>query len=511
MGDVRSARGVQSDCQYNDYMDGLYAASRIDPMTYGIGRSRIIGRSLFSYSRRPQWWQRLPRLESKAPIERSGMDDQKAELDSISKKLDSLTACMLQYLPGQPPSSVLENCTSDTKAQNACSPEGENLDMASRNRARIITGYTPDGNPTTKQINAKTEPALFDKGFETLLFSDRIDEFMPMIIARLTSMGMTIQDKDTSTKPEQKHRFEEYLKYWRKTYKQGGEVGTQYFLNAKGSILLDRFGDLFIEDIQPCDVQSFINDRAMKDGVCKKTIKGDWNMLKEVLDCAVADRIIDRNPAKDRRLTNNGKDGEGTKSLDPDEYYRIRQAIPSLTDEMERCYLALLAYTSFRPEEVNGLKWERFDWTEGHETIEVKEVVTYVSRKPVLKTTKTPKSNRRFPMCQELKAILYPCRKENGFVFAGDSSIGCMTSYAREKMWRHIQEQIPALEGVTPKNFRHTFTTVATIAGVDPTTTTGLTGHSNTDTPMNIYSHVVTSYLPQAIEKMNDFIVQFGN
>ena len=480
-------------------------------MAYGKGRSRITGRSSFPFSRSRPWWHHPQRPESLPSVGCPDTNDQKAELDSINEKLDSLTACMLQYLPGQQPSSDLENCTSDANAQNACSPKGENLDMASRNRARLITGYTPDGNPTTKQINAKTEPALFDKGLETLLFSDRIDEFMPMIIARLTSLGMAIQDRNIDTKPEQKHPFEEYLKYWRKTYKQGGEVGTQCFRDAKASILLERFGSLNIEDIQPCDIQSFINDRAMKDGVCKKTIKGDWNMLKEVLDCAVADGIIDKNPAKDKRLTNNGKDGEGTKSLDPDEYYHIRQAIPILTDEMERCYLALLAYTSFRPEEVNGLKWERFDWTEGNETIEVKEVVTYVSRKPVLKTTKTPKSKRKFPMCQELRTILYPCRKESGFVFAGDSPIGCMTSYAREKMWRHIQEQIPALEGVTPKNFRHTFTTVATIAGVDPTTTTGLTGHSNTDTPMNIYSHVVTSYLPQAIAKMNDFIGQFGH
>ena len=85
-------------------------------------------------------------------------------------------------------------------------------------------------------------------------------------------------------------------------------------------------------------------------------------MLKEVLDSAVSDDLIVKNPAKDKRVHNPAKAGEGTAPLTREQIASIQKAIPELEDPRERCLIALLAYTSMRREEVLGLMWENINF-----------------------------------------------------------------------------------------------------------------------------------------------------
>ena len=73
----------------------------------------------------------------------------------------------------------------------------------------------------------------------------------------------------------------------------------------------------------------------------KATAKADWAFLREIMECAVRDGLMNSNPAKDMRLKNNVEAGEGTLSLSPDEYRSVRSSVDLLQNEIERVALAL--------------------------------------------------------------------------------------------------------------------------------------------------------------------------
>ena len=239
--------------------------------------------------------------------------------------------------------------------------------MAKEHRLRIRIGYTEDGEPVIRQLSARSELELGEKVLRAFVQSGRIREFFPQLSAP--------QQSETAPAKAKRTNFKAYSDYWRKTYKQGKAKNTEIFIDSKQSVLNDWFGGMNIEEITSGDVQEFLNARAKK---CKKaTVKADWGMLKEILDSAVNDEIIAKNPAKDRLLTNIAAEGSGTASLTREQIISIQRAIPTLEDPREKCLIALLAYTSMRREEVLGLRWQNVDFAKRR--ILICEVVVFLN------------------------------------------------------------------------------------------------------------------------------------
>lgn len=394
------------------------------------------------------------------------------------------------------PSAQLENCTEC--ALDACHKNKEGNPMASKHRLRAVIGYDETGEQIIRQINGKTEIDLADEIVRAFINSGRISEFLPDIYNRF---GI-IHDPEPEEE-SQKHLMSEYVPYWRETYKQGGEKSTQVFRDAKQSVILRYFGEMYVEDIQPDTVQQFLNYRAFEDGMKKATVKADWAFLREIMECAVRDGLINTNPAKDMRLKNNAEAGEGTLALSPDQYKSVRSSVEVLQDETERVTLALFAYTSFRLEEALALKWSDVDFETN--TIHVHSALTFVNGKADQKKTKTKESKRDFPMGEKLRSILFAAKRENGYIISGSSDGEHITEARFYRMWNRIGRQVD-LYGTTPINFRTTFATVGIAAGVDPRTMAKLMGHSNTDTTMNVYSKVVECQLPMAVNMLNTYL-----
>ena len=405
----------------------------------------------------------------------------------------------LQYAAGHSDAleslvQLLENCKEDEQnVPSVVESEGREEDnMTKEHRLRIRIGYTEDGQPVTRQLWAKSELELGEKVLQAFVQSGRIREFFPQLAAPQQSEQKTAKTKLTN--------FKEYSDYWRRTYKQGKAKNTEIFIDAKQSILNDWFGEMNIEEITSGDVQQFLNARAEK---CKKaTVKADWGMLKEILDSAVNDEIIVKNPAKDRRLTNIAEEGSGTASLTREQIISIQRAIPTLEDPREKCLIALLAYTSMRREEVLGLRWQNVDF-EKHRILICEAIVFPVSA-AVKKATKTKSSVRYFPMCEQLYEILWSCRQDDGYVISkGDGEPVTVMTYRR--LWERLQKHIE-LYGMTAKNFRTTFATMMVASGVDIKTTQSLMGHSTPEMTLKVYAKTEPTRLPAAVETLGNFL-----
>jgi len=431
----------------------------------------------------------VPDLENRMNRLESGIHN----LLIVCNRQSDMLQCLLRELPSE---HLEKSKIYETDAQAAVMSEGSIDIMAKEHRIRVCIGYDENGDPIIKRLSASDEIALADKVVEAMVKSGRIREFLNQ---EIVYSPREIQAAQSEPAPA-KTNFKDYILKWRRTFKQGKAANTEVFMNAKQNVLLRWFAEMNIEDIKPSDVQDFLEDRAKQ---CKRaTVKADLAMLKEVLDSAVEDGIIARNPAKDKRVHNPAKAGEGTASLTREQITSIQKAIPTLTDPREKCLIALLAYTSMRREEVLGLMWEHCNFEERY--FEIRQAVVFPVNVAVTKETKNAYSERNFPMGDQLYNILLSCRKESGYVISRDDG-SPISAATYQRMWKSLQSQIE-LYGMTAINFRTTFATMAVASGVDIKTTQTLMGHATPEMTLKVYAKKEESRLPDAMERMESFL-----
>lgn len=354
-----------------------------------------------------------------------------------------------------------------------------------KHRLRVQTGTDEHGRPIVRQLRADSELELAEAVARVLIQSGRIYDFLPQI--QQPSAPKTL--------------FSDYVRKWRVTYKQDLADNTVVFLDAKESVLNRFFGSKYIEDITPDDVQLFLRERSSS---CKRpTVRADWSMLKEIFDSAMQDGLIQTNPAKDKRLKNTAPQGKGTAALSRQQMTAICESIPSIADERERLLLALFAYTSMRREEVLGLRWENVDFKDN--VLFIDSAVVYPRGQPVLKGTKTASSVRRFPMGTALREILYPLRRPSGFILSASNGLKPLSEPTYRRLWKSLSSHVN-LYGMTAKNFRTSFATLAVASGVDIRTTQSLMGHSTPDMTLKVYTKQEQSQLPASISRIESYL-----
>ncbi len=363
----------------------------------------------------------------------------------------------------------LENCT---KAEQASvSIQGE--DDMPEFRQRVLLGYDASGTPVRKQLRAKSIDELNDKIVKAYVDSGRIEEFM-----QIPQLGSMVPEEP----PKKQTPFDAYAKKWFKTYKEN-TVSENYKVTLRTQLkqLCARFGKKAIEDITVSDVQDMLNEH---DGRSKVTMKGIWATLKQVLRSAVEDGIIDVNPAASTRLKQAAKESEGTKALTREEYFKVLEDIPKLEDERERMLIALLCYTGMRREEVLGLRWEDVDFEQS--VVHVKRAVTYPKYEPELKETKSKNGVRGIPMPEALRDILYPLRRDSGWVVSDNGSGKLINQREYNAIWKKLNTHI-YLFGAGARELRSTYATMAAAAGIQPKTLQHIMGHAKSQLTMDIY------------------------
>ena len=155
-----------------------------------------------------------------------------------------------------------------------------------------------------------------------------------------------------------------------------------------------------------------------------------------------------------------------------------------------------------RREEILALKWESIDFDAN--TIHINQALVYPNSIPTLKQTKTKSSKRAFPMGETLRSILWTCKRDVGFVICDDEGKP-FTLYGYQQLWESLGKHIN-LYGMTSRNFRTTFATMALASGVDIRTTQALMGHSDPKMTLSVYAKVEQSVLPKAVNTIAKFL-----
>ncbi len=249
--------------------------------------------------------------------------------------------------------------------------------------------------------------------------------------------------------PMEKHNFKDYALTWFELYSKPNieAVTQQTYKRQINRYLIPTFGEKDIEDITTDDVQALFNSiagaKATKDKVRM--------VLSMILDAAIDDGFIPKNPVKSKKIRITGKPSELTKCYSIEQMKYIVDNIGKVQSPSDRAYLVLQALHPMRLEEVLGLKWEDIDLDTM--TISIHRAVTHPDRnQPEIKAPKTEASNRTIELTERAIKYLVP-GKPTDFVFGGAKPL----SYTQvRRMCDRIKKDIGFEERITPIRFRTT-------------------------------------------------------
>ena len=257
--------------------------------------------------------------------------------------------------------------------------------------------------------------------------------------------------------------------------------------------ILPFFGEMHLGDISTATVQSFYNAKAAS-GYATSTIKHIKCLLSQILDSAVEDDLIPKNPLRSKRLTIIRRE---TKRM-PLTARQVNDILLHLheLDEQQQLIIVLPLFSGMRCGEMLALTWGDIDLDAN--VIHITKAVEFRDgNSPTIKFPKTKAGIRNLPITQDLKPYLDKCKQSFNRYVIGN---GLQPISKRAYDWRFTHLPIN-LYGATAHVFRHTYATIAATR-TDPKTLQGLLGHAKCDITMNRYAHFIQDDLTNACKQL---------
>lgn len=314
----------------------------------------------------------------------------------------------------------------------------------------------------------------------------------------------------------------EFFDLW-SSIKRGVKENTmQNYRYMYNKFVRPSFGRLKLADVRKSDVRQFYLYLADKIGMKASTIDNIHNVLHQVFDMAIDDRVIRINPAS--RVMREIKRTPKYKS-------QKRHALTIAQENMFLDYLkksetyrrwypvfAVMLGTGMRAGETTGLRWCDVDFDEGY--IDINHTMVYYSHEGEegcrydINTPKSEAGNRRIPMLDFVRDALIEeqtrqkemglkCRTNisgySDFIFLHDNgsviNFGHLNKLINHVIKAHNEEALaldPQTDELLPSFschiLRHSFATRMCEAGVNVKVMQDVLGHSDVTITLGIYA-----------------------
>lgn len=290
-------------------------------------------------------------------------------------------------------------------------------------------------------------------------------------------------DPDTLNKT-----FNEYLDVWlnHKTSISGKTLAT--YKSQLTNHIKPTFGNLQLRAITTTKIKDWVTDLTNRQ-IGPTTTKQAYRLLRQILESALADALITRNPAIGIKLPKIQR--KRAQGLTPEQ-------VNALAAECGKYgYLILfLAGTGLRINEALALQLRDIDFE--NKTITVARSWTSDSTgKRILGSTKTRKS-RIVPLNDSLIALLsnqLPSAQSTDYVFTGHFGEALDYGYFRRAYFAPAADRL-GYRGVTIHWLRHTFASMLIRLGAPITTVSSLLGHDSVKMTLDTYGHYYESDSP---------------
>lgn len=257
--------------------------------------------------------------------------------------------------------------------------------------------------------------------------------------------------------------------------------------------ILPFLGDMRLDEVNVSTIQQFYNwmasasQRGRKKDLNIRTIQRISGLASRIFRVAKEMKLIDDTPFKSTLLTIHAEAAGHHKPLPDEVIQRVKLELPSLVIPRDRIYMALLAYTGMRLEEILGLCWENVNLDEKYCTIS--QTVTFAPNGSAMvrQGAKTTYSCRTVILPDPLIEILNEVSQKEGYLVGSCNGSKPMAATNYRQMYKRVF-RLMGLQGYTNHDFRTTFATQLCEQGISSKEVADLMGHADTRMVETIYA-----------------------
>ena len=374
-------------------------------------------------------------------------------------------------------------------------------------RIRAVNGKNKSGNSKQESITWKPNADMTPK---------QIEKELQKVMIKFE------EDLKNGTNIDNNIVFKDYASTWLENRKHKIAPATFRDYSVTINKFNLEFGYLKIKDITSYAISKYFN-RLRQVGANKntggrlseKTISNMYMVLKDILDCAVDDDLIRKNPLKEKSFV-------APKVIKKEICFLEEEDIKKLLDILNneeikwKTLITLLLYSGLRRGEALALEWSDIDFNTG--TIKINKIIQYIEEIGIIeKLPKTKTSIRTINVPKECLDILMEYKywqdeeklklkdlwnntitlksadnkeftKKNNKIFTqwnGNPMFpDSINNYIKKLCIRH------KLKTFTPHGLRHTYTSILLRAGLPVNLVSKMLGHNNSTTTLNIYAHI---------------------
>ncbi len=297
---------------------------------------------------------------------------------------------------------------------------------------------------------------------------------------------------DYKTKEENGKTFREVAELWWDEHSPTLAYSSIRYYQAPYKNAVDEFGDDFIIDIKPMDINQYLKKLAVKK-YSHKSVFARLMVVRQIIDFAVLNGLVNYNVASVVKIPKNLSRTE-REPADEETIAKIKNSFGNTFS-----LFALVAlYTGCRRGEILALTSDDIDYTQ--KTININKSVYHVNNQPFVKAPKTKTSIRVIPLLAPLEECLLSS-KIKGYLFNIDGKM--LTDKQARSLWDKYCKETNIK--ITPHQLRHAFATRLYELDIDEKSAQDLLGHSDIQTTKNVYTHITNQKRKITADKLQSF------
>ena len=266
--------------------------------------------------------------------------------------------------------------------------------------------------------------------------------------------------------------------------------------------LISAFGNKDMQDIQPADIQRFINSLAQK-RYARYTVQRNLDVMRMIYDYAITlpGSAIRYNPCSSVKIPK-GLTQE-VRDLMSREHLEI---IKTRTDVDFALFPLMMLYTGMRDGEALAITNKDIQGN----IISITKSLTWQHNRPVIKEPKTAAGVRTTIILQPLMDIL---PKFKGYLFSPDGGKTPLTNTQFRRRWHKYLKTIGLTDEngkhlIVPYQLRHEYASMCYEAQLPLKVTQKIMGHASQDTTTRIYTHIQDQQKLGCLILLEDYVQQ---
>jgi integrase len=280
-----------------------------------------------------------------------------------------------------------------------------------------------------------------------------------------------------------------------------------YATMARTHIVPAPFGNLRLDQLRPSDIEGLIVAKRAE-GKAPATVRLIYTVLRAVLDTAVRDGLLARNPAAAVKRPPAAQKEAAYLTRD-----QVAALLAAAAEDRLYALVMVLAGTGLRRGEALALRWSDIDLDAG--VLRVRSTLSRVGGRLVFTEPKTERSRRTVALSGPLVAVLkaHRSRQAQDRLAAGaawqSENLVFPTKIGTPLDPRNAArafEAIVAAAGITGRpgmhTLRHTFATTLLAAGTHMRVVQESLGHSSFAITADVYSHVAPLQQREAADRI---------